>query len=131
MILQNVIIETLKNNLLFKDLTDAEYAQMAPLFAPMELASNVFFIEQDDPSTDLFIITQGSVEVLKKDSNDHLHHISKLTAGDMIGEVAFFDKSPRSASVKTLEKTTLLKLNVEKLDLVLQNHKRVAISLSC
>ena len=119
---QNEIINTLENNLVFGELTDAEYALIAPLFEPVVMDPDILFIEQDDPSSDLFIITQGTVEILKKDSSNHLHRISTLSAGDMIGEIAFFDKSPRSASVKTVTKTTLLKINVERLDIALQDH---------
>jgi CRP-like cAMP-binding protein len=118
---KNDIIETLKNNLVFEGFSDSEYAQIAPLFEPISIAPDITFIAQDDPSTDLFIITQGSVAVLKKDSSDHFHQISTLTSEDMIGEIAFFDKSPRSASVKTLEPTTVLKLNVDQLDVALQD----------
>ncbi|MFU8797429.1 MAG: cyclic nucleotide-binding domain-containing protein [Gammaproteobacteria bacterium] len=114
MMTANDIINILKKNLIFQGFTDEQYTEILPFFEQIELGKEVVFMKQNTEATDMFIIVSGSVVVLKTDSDNHQHCISTLHKNNTIGELAFLQKTLRSASVKTLEETTLLKLNVTK-----------------
>lgn len=50
------------------------------------------------PGTELFIIEQGEVEILKGTASGKPLSIARLGPGDFFGEMAFVDRGPRSAS---------------------------------
>ncbi|MFZ2727693.1 MAG: cyclic nucleotide-binding domain-containing protein [Methylococcaceae bacterium] len=61
-------------------------------------AGDYLFHEQDT-SNDLYLINSGKVEIYKIGSAKK-HSVSALGAGEICGELAFLDDSPRSASAR-------------------------------
>jgi CRP-like cAMP-binding protein len=59
----------------------------------------------------MFVILNGEVEVLYKGDGDHDVRLALLGPGDWIGEMALLDVQPRSASVRALAPTTLLRVS--------------------
>ena len=62
------------------------------------------FKEGDEP-TAMFIIKSGRVAITKSKGSSSVT-LAELKQGDMIGEMAFFEKKPRSASAKALSPGT-------------------------
>ena len=58
--------------------------------------------EQDSPGNTFFIIATGKVEVIVNNKRKNI-----LKAGDSFGELALLHGTLRSASIKTIERTTL------------------------
>lgn len=62
----------------------------------------------------LYLIVEGSVEILKNVSNsssDSMERIATLETGETFGEMAIVDLQKRSATVRILEQTIVLKLS--------------------
>jgi CRP-like cAMP-binding protein len=62
----------------------------------------------------LYLIVEGSVEVLKNvsdSSSESRERIATLGTGETFGEMAIVDLQKRSATVKTMEATAVLKLS--------------------
>ena len=77
----------------------------------VELAAGARFVEhadgedivhEGDPARDLLIIERGEARVLKRGASGGEHAINRLGAGDSIGEMALFDRVPRSATVRAV-----------------------------
>lgn len=63
-----------------------------------------------DPGDSAYVIEEGCVEVLSG-SGPTQRRIAVLTKGAMFGEVALLDRQPRTASVRTLVPTRLIRID--------------------
>ena len=60
---------------------------------------------KDELGDSMYVITNGSVK-----AHENNYVFATLKTGDCFGEYALIDSKPRSASITTLERTTLLKI---------------------
>ena len=77
----------------------------------LELPEGEQFIQMGDFDESIFLIESGRVEV-ERDGQV----IGTIDTGDVVGEIAFIDRRPRTASVRTLTESVLLR--VERADLL-------------
>jgi EAL domain-containing protein (putative c-di-GMP-specific phosphodiesterase class I) len=76
-------------------------------------AGGVLFREGDEPTT-AFLIESGDVEVATT-INDALLILSRLHAGDLLGEMAIFDGEPRSATATALSDCVLFPIDADQI----------------
>ncbi|MBK9037597.1 MAG: cyclic nucleotide-binding domain-containing protein [Bdellovibrionales bacterium] len=62
---------------------------------------------EGDPSDALYVIKSGRIAVKKAKGNNDIV-LAELTAGEMLGEMAFFDSKPRSASAVALQDSDVI-----------------------
>lgn len=79
-----------------------------------ELFGNVYekgevVFRQGDPGDTMFIIQSGAVEVSRSEKGKEVV-LALLERGDFFGEMALLDNDPRSATVKTIQRSRLLPL---------------------
>lgn len=79
-------------------------------FSRVEIDAQETVFSTGDPGEDAFVIEQGCVEVLVGTSSD-LRRVAVLAEGAMFGEVALLDRQPRTATVRALVPTTLVRIN--------------------
>jgi potassium efflux system protein len=77
---------------------------------------------EGDPGNSFYVILSGSVEVFVEKLNKTL---VTLTAGDFFGELSLLLGIPRTASVKTLEQTTLFVLNNQGFKQIIQEQPKL------
>ncbi|MCL9682719.1 cyclic nucleotide-binding domain-containing protein [Legionella maioricensis] len=106
------IVEALQKSALFGSLSSKQLEQIIPLFKITSYDANEIIINENDIPIDLYVIREGTVEVLKKSGSGTLLRISVLHAGEVIGEMGLLDNSPRSASIRTLSPTKLLSVSI-------------------
>ena len=75
------------------------------------LPENKIIFEKGDKADTFCIVVSGKVKVYLKSVDDTENILATLFPGDGFGEMALLTGEPRSASVKTLEATTLLLLS--------------------
>jgi CRP-like cAMP-binding protein len=75
---------------------------------------------------DLFIIVSGELEVYRR-AEDREHRIALVTAGSLLGEMAFVDGGPRSASVRALSVSKALRVRPEDVDALRERNPAVAV----
>jgi CRP/FNR family transcriptional regulator, cyclic AMP receptor protein len=71
---------------------------------------------EGDPAHDMFVVLDGEVEVLKHSRQQHDHRVAILGPKDSCGEMSLIDVQPRSATVRTLAPTRLLRVTSEDFD---------------
>jgi CRP/FNR family transcriptional regulator, cyclic AMP receptor protein len=67
------------------------------------------------PSTSLFIIKKGAVSIRKKKLHRFVE-VAKITAGQVLGELSFFDRLPRSATAVAIIETDALEITFDSLE---------------
>ncbi len=73
----------------------------------LEFEDGEIVFNENDQSTEMYIISQGEVEIVK-----NLHHgpyvVAKLVRGDFFGEMSLLESLPRSATARAKGKTKLI-----------------------
>jgi CRP-like cAMP-binding protein len=109
-------IPSLVSNPLFQGLSDKQLEEVVEVLDEVHFKSGAIIAMEGDPATELYFIKSGTAEVFKiEPALDHEHHLSTLSAGDSIGEMAILDSKPRSASVRAVSDCSLLVLKNDKL----------------
>ncbi len=86
----------------------ASILQQAMSVARRKVPAHTVFISEGARDTDAYLIESGRVEVFTTDAAGHEIRIKELGPKSVVGEMAALTKKPRSASVRTLEDTTLI-----------------------
>ncbi len=77
-----------------------------------------FLLHEGEESTEMYYLQSGSLAVLKR-KGDTVQQIGTIISGELVGEMSFLDKHPRSASVKAISESVLVIVPHEKLEATL------------
>lgn len=102
----------LKSASLFAALDSEELAALADIALEKEFAPDEVIFEEGQPAHHLYILVHGKVEVFRR-VDSRQYPIATLGEKECFGEMAILDDEPRSASVKALEPTQVLKIDRE------------------
>ena len=75
-----------------------------------EYADGEVVCRQGEPGNCMYVIQQGEVEVVHAREGVETS-LGRLRAGDIVGEMAIFDRQPRSATVRAAGRARLLTLD--------------------
>lgn len=78
-------------------------------------AGDVLFRE-GDPGRDLFVVLSGEMEVLKASKHGRDARVALLGDGDWVGEMSILDVQPRSATVRAVSPSRILRMQASDLD---------------
>jgi CRP/FNR family cyclic AMP-dependent transcriptional regulator len=87
---------------LFRDFADEELASIAETITGRSYGKHDFVVREGDPGSTFFFLVKGSVSVCRIMQDGREMILAILKEGDFFGEMAMFDSSLRSASIKTL-----------------------------
>lgn len=76
---------------------------------PKVLKKGEYLFREGDASPAMYVIKTGKLGILKAKGNSEIS-LAELGPGDMVGEMAFFDQKPRSASARAVVDTTVIEL---------------------
>lgn len=99
MAVYQVIMNTIENSRLFQGLTPSVHAQLAQIAQLRTFGVKEFIFRAGDPADGIFIIAEGTVEVVARVSDTEQRVISQFGAGDFFGEMAVLEQECRSATV--------------------------------
>jgi len=88
---------------------------------------NTVICHEGDPGNSFYVILSGTVEIF---SEKLKKHIAKRESGEFIGEMALLMGIPRSASIRTLEDTTLFVVDRDNLQKLLSIYPQLAEQIS-
>ena len=105
------LIEFLKNVSLFADLPDESLEKLGTSLKATDFPPYETIMREGAPGVSMYIIKTGLVEVRKKDPLTGIDFMfSQLGPGSSVGELSLLTGRPRSATVNTLEPTSILSL---------------------
>jgi serine phosphatase RsbU (regulator of sigma subunit) len=90
-------------------------------------AGHVLF-EENTPGDTLYIIQSGEIQVSRTLSDGQQHVLRTMAPGEFFGELALLEGKPRSARVSTAIETTLLAVNRQRFNALIEQHPLVAIN---
>jgi len=86
-------------------------------------------IQEGRRASSLAFIEEGVVTIQKEDTGAPERHIIDLTRDAVIGEIAFFDSEPRSATVVAKTDVRLLVMTREHFDALAKTYPQLAIKV--
>ena len=86
------------------------------------------FREADKGDYVCFVV-EGSLEVLKQTEKGKSVVLTRLRRNSSIGEMAVIDEFPRSATVRSVTKSTLVTLSRASFDRISDDHPRIGIKI--
>ena len=107
------IMQSLKSLSLFADLSEDSLHQLAHKLEEQTLPAGHVLFHRGDLGDSLYLVRNGRVKVYVENLHGEELVLNQFGAGESFGEMAIVDQRPRSASAKTLEPSTLLKLERE------------------
>lgn len=75
----------------------------------LEFEPHTVICREGDPSSELYFLKSGKVLICTL-SGTQVKVISRISPGEFIGELSFFDGKPRASYIVTLEKCQLIQL---------------------
>ena len=110
----------------FSSLSDTELAALSSRFIEVTVDLGEQFIVQDMPEPTLYILASGKVEVYRTDLDGTRTHIAYVEPPEPIGEMGYFSGGVRTASVRAVKTSILLRANYKDLTHYFENVPRVA-----
>jgi glutaminase len=111
------------------DFTPEELAAFEKLLTTRDHLASDVVLRMGDPSTELIFLKRGKVSVLVDNSEGQRHRVATYSPGMAFGEVAFLDRSPRSAMVQADTDIACSVLHTSDFDALMQNHPQLALKL--
>ena len=90
---------------LFSDLSDEEANRLAAFATETSAAEGQILMKQGDYAVELIAIEEGSADIIQDGKK-----ITTLKEGNLIGEMALFNREPRNADVIATSPMRLIKL---------------------
>ncbi|HEX7675789.1 MAG TPA: cyclic nucleotide-binding domain-containing protein [Bdellovibrio sp.] len=79
------------------------------------IAKDTYLFREGDAPDAMYIVKSGTLAVTKTKGNSEVV-LAEVQAGSMVGEMALFDKKPRSANVKATKETEVIALPYDSLN---------------
>jgi CRP/FNR family cyclic AMP-dependent transcriptional regulator len=95
---------------LFANLGDREISELEAIGQERSVARNTIVINEGDDTDCLYIVLKGKAHALRSDESGRQFIINRFGPYDYFGEMSFFDRNSRCATVITREKCTLMVL---------------------
>jgi CRP/FNR family cyclic AMP-dependent transcriptional regulator len=108
--------ERLREIGLFGALSDEVLVHLAKALQQRRVPPGATIFQEGDAAHDMFVVLDGEVEVLKKSRRGRVQRVAILGPNDTFGEMSIIDVQPRSATVRALAPTLLLRITAEDLD---------------
>jgi signal transduction histidine kinase len=116
--------------LALKGLEDNELQEVADLTELRTYPSNYVLCHEGAYEDVLYIIAEGNVVISKKIVEGEEDRILRVGGrGDVVGEMALIQSVPRAATVRTTTECTVLEMEKQDFEVILQRSPRMAIEI--
>ena len=114
------VVDILKKIPLLSDLSRRELKIISKFAYERTYEINEFIFEAGQPGAAMFIIKEGEVKIVKKNDANEFIEIAVFQNGDILGELALLDSSPRSAGALVSKPTKAIAIFREDLNNLLK-----------
>lgn len=100
----------LRSSRLFDGMSEATLQDLAQNLVCEMAAPGQLLMNEGETAAHMFVVLSGEVEVTHQGNRDHDVCVALLGPGDWVGEMAILEAQPRSASVRALAPSALLRV---------------------
>jgi serine phosphatase RsbU (regulator of sigma subunit) len=122
------ILELLRPLPLFQDVSPTDLERLASRVSERPLAAGEVLFLQNDDAHESFLILSGELEVITYLNGVELR-LEVRQAGELIGEMALIDNSPRSATVRAVSESRVAVLDEDAFYTLLLSHSALAVEM--
>jgi len=119
----------LKEVEIFSGLYPGELAAISSVTEDVEYTENETVIRQGDSGDTVFLVAEGTVEVLKEKEDGTQRVLDRIDTGDAFGEMALLEGSRRSATIRTLEPCRFLTLHKQEFNETVMEYPGIALKI--
>ncbi len=95
---------------------------------PLTLEAGATLCRAGEPSDSLYLVTRGALGAFA--AGDDLILLGQIVAGETVGELGLITRKPRSATVRALRDSALLRLSYEAFNAFAHEHPESVLSLA-
>ncbi|CAK0763510.1 Cyclic nucleotide-binding domain-containing protein [Gammaproteobacteria bacterium] len=106
-----LLLRLLSQVRLFAGFQRSDLLEILNVIEKVVFARGEYIFYEGDLGESLYILISGEVQVIKGKTTHHPIEITRFSPGESFGEMALVEKKPRSASIRTLDRCTVLRLN--------------------
>ncbi len=117
-------MDLLRSISFLKDLSTGELIKINILTDTVTFREGEEIMQEGAACDAIYIVKSGSVRVIKSGT-----HLETVEAGEPLGEIAFIDKGPRSATIVAATDTALIRLAADKFEQVLAHDRELAVKI--
>lgn len=108
------------------DLNDTQCRTLAEVAGAVGLETGTVLLEEGHVDETLYVVSSGSLEVIKPTGGGDVVTLQLLHAGDMAGILGFVDGIPHSAGIRALTRCELIELDRKDLEHLLEQDPQIA-----
>ena len=123
------IVQLLSTVSFFKALSKKDLEEISQFVTHKTFAAGKVFIEEGVEGFEAYVILSGLTKVYRITDEGKEVHLALRTPGETVGEFALLDDLPRSAYVKTLQKTELLVIPKKEFISIIHRSPTVAMGI--
>ena len=125
------LVQFLKNVKLFGDLSNDSLAKVGGCLKTLEFPPAEVIMREGSPGVSMFVIRSGLVEVRKKDPASGIDFlVAQLTEGSAVGEMSLLTGKARSATVTTVQPTSVFTLTRADFRNLLTQHPEISLGFA-
>lgn len=110
---------------LFAGFSQAEFEEFTKLMNVQSHGPGEIIVREGDKGKSVYIIASGSVKVYTTMLSGDVVELAKLWPSEFFGEISFLTGKPRTATIETLEETTVLEMTEDRLRELIEKQPRV------
>lgn len=114
----SVSLDVLRGTELFAGLDARELDALSACLRARSYAPGEPMFREGDPGSTLFIVASGQLVASTRRSDGTVQLLNVMHAGEVVGEMAFLDSAPRSATVSAVEATIAYELTSDTMDVL-------------
>nr|MBI3613835.1 cyclic nucleotide-binding domain-containing protein [Nitrospirota bacterium] len=116
---------------LFHGLDQPTLRRLGDELEPVRLSAGEVLFRRGDPADSLYLVTDGCLQVVFERADDTEQVLGQIAAGGCLGEIALLANQPRSATVRAVQPSDLLRLTKAGFDRFLAQHPDIKQQLEC
>jgi len=119
----------LKNIAIFSSLTVSELGAIATVTEEIDYPEGERVITEGEPGEKVFLIIEGEVAVCKGHEENKQIKLDTMSDGDYFGEMALFEETERSATIRTQKPSRFLVLHKQEFNELVREYPGIALRI--
>ena len=122
-------IMLLKGIELFESLSVGELAAIASVVEEIDYPVDEIIIKEGSAGDTLFLMIEGEVSVIKDLGEINEVEIDRMTDGEYFGEMALFEDTVRSVSIRTEKPSCFMVLHKQEFKEIIREYPQIALEI--